>query len=167
MFKKSTVLLIITLVFGCKTKRTFYLDNEFLKEKTIIFSLHEKSDYQDVVKVGEHIGNSKDPNVREVFRESIQELDELNQANLMYSSTYNFPSDSIISVNVTIKKIVWEFNEPTATMNVFLEYQMENKTIDIVGVNQFKLFVVGTKTGNLKKGFRDANIQFLATINDL
>jgi len=63
-----------------------------------------------------------------------------------------------------IKNIGWVFNEPNAIMNVNIEYTLPNKIVEITGEHHYKIFVVGTKSGNLKKSLKDGHKQILSIL---
>jgi hypothetical protein len=156
---------IILLAFGCSVQKKYYIKSQDFKDKKIVFSLEEGSSYQKVKKFGEHIGNSKDPNIQYVLKESIEELTIETKINMVYSPSFVFPADSLIPVIVSIKNIDWIFNETKATMNVNIEYKLQNnKIINIVGTYKYKIFLAGTKSGNLKKALKDGHKQFLSTL---
>ncbi len=162
--KTLALLILVFLLTSCVVKRTFYINNNDLDNKKVVFSLHGTSDYKDVIKYGDHFGNSKDPIVRDVFEKSIKDLANETKLDLEYSTSYVFKNNTIIPVNVTIKGIEWEFADPKATMYVTLEYKMPKKTLEITGVHQFKAFMIGTKTRNLYKSLQDGHKQFLSAI---
>ncbi|OYX22801.1 MAG: hypothetical protein B7Z06_11140 [Flavobacteriales bacterium 32-35-8] len=84
---------------------------------------------------------------------------------MVYSPSFVFPADSLIPVIVSIKNIDWIFNETKATMNVNIEYKLQNdKIITIVGTHKYKIFFAGTKSGNLRKALKDGHKQFLSTL---
>ncbi len=157
--------LIILIIFcSCSVKKEYFLNAKDFKGKTVIFTLQEGTSYQKVQKYGEHFGNSEEPNIHEVFKNGIEELSKETKINLSYSPTYIFPSDSVIPIMVSIKKIKWIFEEPKTSMYVNMEFVHNNNTIKITGTHKYKLFVVGTKSGNLKKALKDGDKQLLSTI---
>jgi hypothetical protein len=84
---------------------------------------------------------------------------------MVYSESFVFPTDSITPVIVNIKNIDWIFNETKTTMNVNIEYKLsDDRIINIVGVHKYKVFVAGTKSGNLRKSLKDGHKQFLSTL---
>lgn len=162
---RTTVITIFIslLISGCTTQKKYYLKAQDFTGKKIIFSLQEGSNYQKVDKFGEHLGNSKEPNLNEVLRQSIEELAVETKIDLVYSPSNVFPTESIIPVIVTIKNIDWIFNGEKTTMKVSIEYQLSDHKIEIVGVHKYKVFIAGTKSGNLKKSLKDGHKQLLAT----
>jgi hypothetical protein len=83
---------------------------------------------------------------------------------MVYSPSNVFPNDSIIPVIVNIKNIDWIFNGTKTKMNVNIEYQLHDKVIIIVGVHEYKIFIAGTKSSNLKKSLKDGHKQFLSAL---
>lgn len=163
--KRIVFINFIFLILSCSTHKKYYLKSHDFIGKKIIFSLQEGSSYQKVEKYGEHIGNSKEPNIYEVLRESIEEVSKKTKINMIYSNSFVFPTDSTTPVIVNIKNIDWIFNEPKTTMNVNIEYKLfDHRIINIVGVHKYKVFVVGTKSGNLRKALKDGHKQFLSTL---
>lgn len=110
----------------------------------------------------DHYGNSAIPNYKETFENSISELADISKMKIVYKDVHGFPSDSIIQANVTIKKIIWEFGFSSATMEVELIYELPNKKIHIFADN--KVYMSGTKKGNLFKCLKNAHYQFIQTI---
>ena len=155
---------ILLMILSCTAKKSYYLKSQDFAGKKIIFSLHERSSYQKIDKYGEHSGNSKEPNLFEVLRESIEELSNETKINMVYSPSNVFPNDSIIPVIVNIKNIDWIFNGTKTKMNVNIEYQLPDKVIKIVGVHEYKIFIAGTKSSNLKKSLKDGHKQFLSAL---
>lgn len=155
---------ILPLILGCSAQKKYYLKAQDFTGKKIIFSLHEGSSYQKIDKFGEHSGNSKEPNLFEVLKQSVEELSDETEINMVYSPSSVFPTDSIIPVIVNIKNIDWIFNGTKNTMNVNIEYQLPNQVIDIVGVHTYKIFVAGNKSGNLKKSLKDGHKHLLSAL---
>lgn len=163
--KRIVLISFIFLLLSCSTQKKYYLKSDDFVNKKITFSLQEGSNYQKVDKFGEHIGNSKDPNIYEVFRESVEEVSNETKINIIYSNSFIFPTGSNTSVIVNITNIDWIFNEPKTTMNVSIDYKLpDDRTIKIIGVHEYKIFVAGTKSGNLRKALKDGHKQFLSTL---
>jgi len=156
--------LILIILSSCAVKKKYFLNPKNFKDKTVVFTLQDGTSYQKVKKYGEHIGNSKEPNIYEVFKTGITELAKETKINLKYSPTYIFPSDSTIPVMVSIKKIKWIFEDPKTSMYVDMEFILENNTLNITGTHKYKVFLVGTKSGNLRKALKDGSKQLLSTI---
>ncbi|MBC2846087.1 hypothetical protein [Winogradskyella flava] len=163
--RHALILVLLSFIsYNCAAKKEYFLNTNSLKDKTVVFTLQEATSYQRVKKFGEHIGDSKNPNIHEVFSEGIKELAQETKINLIYSPSYVFPSDSIISVMVSIKNIKWIFEEPKASMYVDMEYTLKDNTLNITGIHKYKVFLAGTKSGNLKKALKDGNKQLLSTL---
>ncbi|MCA0153491.1 hypothetical protein LBV24_09715 [Winogradskyella sp. 2Y89] len=165
LMNKYSFLLLLVFVTSCKTKKQYYINSDSFSSKKVYFSLKEGSSYQKVKKIGEHIGNSRDPNIYDVFRKSVEELSEEINIDLFYSPKYIFPNDSVISVMADIKNIDWVFiNGTKAVMNVNIDYMLPDQNISIIGTNEYKVFLAGTKSGNLKNSLKDGHKQILSTL---
>ncbi|WP_394747727.1 hypothetical protein [Spongiimicrobium salis] len=126
------------------------------------FTLDPSSKAVRVTYTGEHYGYSEYPNYDITMRASIEDLAKDNpQLKIAYTDALGFPSDSIVKVNVKIVKILWHFKDSSASMEVDLVYELPDRKIHLVGNN--KVFVAGTKKGNLFKALKHGNYQFLAS----
>ncbi len=115
-----------------------------------------------IQKRGWHMGNSKVPEYPESFRESLEELVRNSGLNLKFKKSHETLSDSIIQVNVKIDSIIWNFGFSSATMETFLNYELPNQSIKVIGKN--KVYMQGTKKGNLYKSLKHGNYLFLSKI---
>ena len=133
--------------------------------KTFHFSFDTSSnvvpiDYQGV----EPSGHSEFPDYKKTFIKSVEDLAEASKMNLFYRDALGFPSDSIIKVKVQIRKIIWTFYNSKAIMETELTYKLPNKKINLTGTN--KVYLGGTKEGNLYKSLKHGNFMFISAMCD-
>ena len=157
-------LLVISFsISGCAShKKINRLAEKIECNKTILFVWDEAGNTVLIDRKGPFVGNSGYPDYRKTFRESIEELNKHTTANLLYTMSPGFPSDSVQQVKVLIKKVTWTFGFSSALMETELMYQMDNEKINITGEN--KLYLAGTKKGNLFKSLKDGHYRLLKDI---
>ena len=155
------LLLVISFGFtGCAShKKINRLAQEMDCRKTILFLYDEAGDSVIMERKGFSAGNSPYPDYKLTMQKSIEELNKHTTANLLFRQSLGFPSDSVIQVKVLIKDITWTFGVWSALMETELIYQLDNKKIDITGEN--KVYLAGTKKGNLFKSLKDGHYQLL------
>ncbi len=134
-------------------------------DRTFHFSFDESSNMVKIEYRGEEtVGNSEYPDYKMTFIESVQDLAKTSKMNLVYKDALGFPSDSIIKVNVKIKNIIWNIYNSKAIMEAELTYKLPDKEINIVGSN--RVYLAGTKKGNLYKSLKHANFLFISAMCD-
>lgn len=104
--------------------------------KTFHFVWDEAGNSVKIDRKGAFIGNSAYPDYRKTFWESIEELNKHTTANLRYTNSSGFHSDSVIQVKVLIKNITWNFGFSSALMETDLVYQIDNEKINLTGKNK-------------------------------
>ncbi len=157
--------LFFSFLYSCASHKIVDKNTAQLNcNKTIHFVFDDESKFAKIEYVGETLGNSEYPDYKKTFEKSVEELAEYSQANLEYKDALGFPSDSIIQVTVRIKKIVWNFGFSSALMETELIYKLPNRQINIIGNN--KVYMAGTKKGNLFKTLKHGNYTFLSIICD-
>ena len=166
ILKRRISLFLLVFTFcttGCAShKKINRLAGEIECNKTILFVWDEAGNSVLINRKGFFMGNSVYPDYRKTFQKSIEELNQNTTANLLYTQNPGFASDSIIQVKVLIKDITWTFGFWSALMETELVYQLDNEKIDITGEN--KIFLAGTKKGNLFKSIKDGHYQLLNKI---
>ncbi|MGB6152647.1 MAG: hypothetical protein WBG48_11700 [Pricia sp.] len=154
---------IIYFLFSCAShKKVNKLASQLNCNETIHFVFDEESKFAKIKYNGNHFGNSKYPDYKKTFKESVEELDKKSPAKMEYKDAHSFPSDSVVQVTVRIKKIVWNFGFSSALMETELIYKLSDRDINIIGNN--KVHMAGTKRGNLFKSLKHGNYMFLSII---
>lgn len=155
----------VTILHGCAShKKINRLVAEIDCNKTIHFALDKDIRFSKIEYRGDHYGDSPYPDYRRSLREAVEELDEISPAKLVYKDALGFPSDSIIQVSVLIENIVWGFGSSSALMEAEIIYKMADREINIMANN--KVFVGGTKKGNVFKTLKDGNYKLLSILCD-
>lgn len=164
--KPQFSLFLLTLIIGLSGCASHKKINKQAREidchKTILFVYEKASDSVIIGRKGFSAGSSPYPDYEKTLQKSIEELNKHTKANLLFENTAQTHSDSVIQVKVLIKAITWSFGFSTALMETNLMYQVDDENINIVGTN--KVYLAGTKTGNLFKSLKDGNYQLLKKI---
>ena len=159
------LLLVVTALNGCAShKKINRLVAEIECNKTIHFALDKDIRFAKIEYRGDHFGDSPYPNYRRSLREAVEELDKVSRAKLVYKDALGFPSDSIIQVSVLIEKIVWDFGASSALMEAEIIYKIADREINLIANN--KVFVAGTKKGNIFKTLKHGNYKLLSILCD-
>ncbi len=154
-----------SVLLGCAShKRVNKLASELDCNKTIHFVFDRESKFAKVEYLGSPSGDSPYPDYVKSFRASVEELDRDSKMKLRYKDALGFPSDSITQVTVKIERIVWGFKSSSALMEVELSYKMTDRKFNIIGNN--KVYMSGTKKGNIFKCFKHGNYVFSSIICD-
>jgi len=133
-------------------------------DKTIHFALDDNSRFAKIEYRGEHTGSSPNPDYRIALRAAVEELNKVSSANLVYKDALGFPSDSILPVTVKIEKIIWDFGTTAILMEAELIYKLPNREINLLANN--KVFIGGTKRGNVFKTLKHGNYRLLSILCD-
>lgn len=160
---KITILLTCLIFVNCGsvsdyTKNT--LNQEFFKGKTIKFILDDKG-VNKLSYEGPRMGVEVQPNVKEVFKESIEELALETKLNLKFIENPNDISDSEMIVEAKITQALWSFGFSKATMKTTVTYKItsnDNKTYQVNGIRKSG---GGAENNNLRKSLKNANYNFL------
>jgi hypothetical protein len=163
--KKQTLfltLLISFLFINCGSKSNYTkntLNKGFYENKTIYFTLNSKSLDKMSFK-GPRMGVEVQPNVKKVFKESIEELALETKLNLKFVETPTNISNTEVLVDVEITEILWSFGLSVATMNTSAIYktQADNKVYNIKGIRKSG---GGAENNNLRKSLKNATYNFL------
>jgi hypothetical protein len=158
----SYIILISFILVSCGsasdyTKNT--LNKDFYAGKTIYFTLNSNS-LKRVSFKGPRMGFENQPNVKEVFKESIEELALETKLNLKFVEDFNNPSNSELLVDVEITEILWSFGLSVATMNTTSNYNAKpnDKIYKIKGIRKNG---GGSEKNNLRKSLKNATYNFL------
>lgn len=160
----QVIILFTSLLFiNCASHKKVNRKLSELKcNKTVYFSFDDASERTSIEYTGAHIGNSKIPDYKESFIQSINEINQSTEMELFYKDILGFPEDDIDKVEVYIKHINWDFYTSSMIMNLDLVYRHNNKELEITGSN--KVLLMGTKKGNLSKALKDGHLKFLKNI---
>lgn len=160
-FRPILILLVILICLtGCASHKNINrLARELDCNKTIHFIWDEAGNSVKIDRQGTVLGDSPYPNYRKTFRESIEEINKHTSATLLYKESPGVPSDSVILVKVLGKDITWKWGLSSALMETELQYQLDDQKVNITGKN--KVYLAGTKTGNLYKSLKEGHYQFL------
>ncbi|WP_374440141.1 hypothetical protein [Epilithonimonas sp.] len=165
---KSFILLLIISVFliSCGTSHNYTnntLNKNFFETKTIYFKLNPNS--QNVINfsgmVGSVFGGITQPNVKETFKLSIEELAAETNVKLKfieYNDEIKTTNPDIIDVNIS--EINWHFGFSVATLKTVVNYKnlYDNNEIKTTGIRKSG---GGDEMNNLKKSLKDATYKFL------
>lgn len=161
--KKIIAIILIHLIFGCAShKKTNELASEIKCDKNFYFAYDKQSDFENFDYNGVHVGNSKLPDFKQTFIESIIDLNKDTEMDLEFVESTIFPSISSVYTKVKIEEIRWNWGFADAVLEVDLEYEMDDEKIHITGRN--KVYLGGTKKGNLYKALKNGHYQFIFAI---
>lgn len=168
--KKLQPIILTLLIFflvSCGTSSTYTqssINQNFYKGKTIYFmnSFESKDFISYKGMVGSVLGPSMPPNVKDVFKKSIEELATETNINLkVVDNLDNIPSDSsTVLVYTKINNIVWSFGLSVATLTTDVTYTLkpENIIYKTIGIRKSG---GGDPSNNLRKSLKVANYKFL------
>ncbi|EIA08326.1 hypothetical protein [Flavobacterium frigoris] len=159
--KNLSVLLLLSLV-GCATSSDFTknnLNNDFFKNKKIVFTFNENSK-KAVAYSGPKAGIERQPDVKEVFKQSIEELAKETKLDLKFNEFGNSNSNSDTNVNADVTEILWTFNLSSATMSTVINYKINNNEVDTIN-SSYKNMTGGNEKNNLLRCFKIANYSAL------
>ena len=140
--KILSFLLALTLT-NCATTSNFAkndLKNEFFKNKTITFT---------------------QPDVKEAFKKSIEELAYETKLDLKFTETSNTASTSEMNVDAEVTEILWVFNLSSATMKTTINYTLKNDPKVHTINSNYKNMTAGNEKNNLIRTFKIANYSLL------
>tara|TARA_R110002124_G_scaffold75850_5_gene203358 strand:+ start:390 stop:899 length:510 start_codon:yes stop_codon:yes gene_type:complete len=160
--KILSFLLALTLT-NCATTSNFAkndLKNEFFKNKTITFTLNEKSK-MNVSYSGPRAGFERQPDVKEAFKKSIEELAYETKLDLKFTETSNTASTSEMNVDAEVTEILWVFNLSSATMKTTINYTLKNDPKVHTINSNYKNMTAGNEKNNLIRTFKIANYSLL------
>jgi len=161
---KITLIFLITFLISCSSAKTYnskMFGDDFLKNKTIVFTLNEKSATVGVVREGPSAGIQRQPDVKKAFKKSIENLAEETKLNLQYRDSFSQPNDSEIHIQANITQIKWIFTMMSATMKTNVNYDILEKDSQYESIGSFKNMSGGSEDNNLYKSLKNANYLFL------
>lgn len=140
------------------TKNTF--DKNSYQDKIIYFTLNSKSfNHVDLKGPSRTLGEFEQPDVKQMFIESINEIALETKRDLRYVENVNsIPNIDGLVVDVQITKILWSFGFSSA-MNINANYKTNMKSYDINGT--YKSIWGGRASVNLKKSLKNTTYNFL------
>lgn len=155
---------IMYILVQCASPKKYQnnmFDVNYFNNKTIYFLLSEKSNSVQIVKEGPNRGETKTPNNRYVFKNSIEELATETKLRLKYIENESQISEEDILVYVDIIDLKWTFGFSSLTMKSNLIYKIKDKEENyrIIGVH--KTSMGGSKEWNLFNSLKNANYLFL------
>jgi ribosomal protein L31E len=140
------------------TKNT--LNQQFFKGKTIKFIL-DNTGVNTISFEGPKMGFIVQPNFKDVFRESIEELAQETKLNLRFIENRNEISDSEIIVEAKITQALWSFGFSKATMKTTVTYKVKSTNDKTYQINGIRKSGGGAENNNLRKSLKNANYNFL------
>lgn len=159
--KKISFLLLLSLV-GCATSSDFTKNNlnaAFFKNKTVVFSFDENSK-KSVSYSGPRAGIERQPDVKKVFAQSIEELAKETKLDLKFKESGTGTNSLETNVNADVTLILWKFNLSSATMNTAISYTIDGKKVDQINTG-YKNMTGGNENNNLLRCFKIANYSLL------
>lgn len=156
---------VATILISCGTSHNYTnntLDKNFYAEKTIYFKLNPKSQNQ-INFTGMHgtiFGSTVQPNVKETFKLSLNELASETNIKLKYIDNPEEITDKDpVIFDADISEINWHFGFSVATLKTVVNYKnSNNKEITTTGIRKSG---GGDEMNNLKKSLKDATYNFL------
>lgn len=145
----------LLLITSCSTVQNYsnnQLNQNFYKNKTLIFELHPSSQLI-IAKSGPSAGIFMQPDSKETFKEALAELANETKLNL---KTNESEESNVI---VKIKDINWKFGLSSAEMITDINFITDNTEYPVRG--SFKNFSGGSEKNNLRKSFKNAVYNFL------
>ncbi|WP_269236815.1 hypothetical protein [Flavobacterium flavigenum] len=166
--KQFTIFLIVLTLTSCGTSHNYSnndLKKHFFDGKIIYFKLNNKSKKSInfsgmVVGLG---GGIRQPNVKETFKLSIEELAIETNLRLKFienSETTEGQSSNDIVIESDIAEINWHFGFSVATLKTLVKYKNTSNNQEI-STNGIRKSGGGDEKNNLKKSLKDATYNFL------
>lgn len=164
---KILFLALITITFiSCGTSHNYKnnnLNKNFYEGKTIYFKLNPNS--QNLINftgmVGTVLGGINQPNVKETFKLSIDELAAETNLKLKFiENSDEINNKEFLIIDSDISEINWHFGFSVATLKTVVKYKNthNNNEINTIGIRKSG---GGDEKNNLKKSLKDATYNFL------
>lgn len=165
---KLILLTVITtlILLSCGTSHNYTnntLNKNFFEGKTFYFKLNPKS--QNEIKfsglVGTIFGGIAQPNVKETFKLSIEELASETKLDLKFMENNDeIYGNQTLIIDTDISEINWHFGFSVATLKTVLNFNnfVANKEIQATGIRKSG---GGDEMNNLKKSLKDATYNYL------
>lgn len=159
------LLLITLLLISCGTSHNYTnrpLNKVFYGERTVYFKINPRSQKSITFSgmVGT-IGGIFQPNVKETFRISINELASETNLKLKFIENFDEIEDKkALLIDTDIAEIKWHFGFSVATLKTEVVYKNVNNDSEIktTGIRKSG---GGNEMNNLKKSLKDATYNFL------
>ena len=165
---KLILLTVITtlILLSCGTSHNYTnntLNKNFFDGKTFYFKLNPKS--QNEIKfsglVGTIFGGIAQPNVKETFKLSIEELASETKLDLKFMENNNeIYGNQTLIIDTDISEINWHFGFSVATLKTVINFKniRDNREIQATGIRKSG---GGDEMNNLKKSLKDATFNYL------
>lgn len=169
MKKIPIILAFSILLLGCGSSQKSYTNtfsNDFIKDKTIIFTLNQPNSIE-VEMVGITGGQvPKRPDPRRCFSKSIEQLAEETHLNMQYRDSYQKNNDSEIHIEATLDRIIWTFGLSTTEMKANMKYSVPKYDLSYESDGIFKksLGLQGVEN-TLIKAMKNANYLLLKELD--
>ncbi len=164
--KQFTVFLILLSLTSCGTSHNYSnndLKKQFFDGKIICFKLNDKSKNSInfsgmVATVG---GGIRQPNVKETFKLSIEELAiETNLKLKFIENSETTENNNVMVIESDIAEINWHFGFSVANLKTLVKYKNTSNNQEII-TNGIRKSGGGDEKNNLKKSLKDATYNFL------
>jgi hypothetical protein len=164
--KQFTVFLILLSLTSCGTSHNYAnndLKKQFFDGKIIYFKLNDKSknsiNFSGMV--GTVGGGIRQPNVKETFKLSIEELAiETNLKLKFIENSETTENNNSMVIESDIAEINWHFGFSVATLKTIVKYKNTSNNQEI-STNGIRKSGGGDEKNNLKKSLKDATYNFL------
>ncbi|WP_291286321.1 hypothetical protein [Flavobacterium sp.] len=169
--KNLFLLLIALLLISCGTSHNYTnrpLNKVFYGDKTIYFKINPRSQKSITFSgmVGSVGGGIIQPNVKETFRVSINELASETNLDLKFIENFDEIDDkNSLLIDTDISVIKWHFGFSVATLKTEVVYKNVNNDNEIktTGIRKSG---GGNEMNNLKKSLKDATYNFLKELEN-
>ncbi|MEQ9230199.1 MAG: hypothetical protein RIF46_05910 [Cyclobacteriaceae bacterium] len=163
--KLVTLIPFCLVLLGCSSSQSYVNAlNSSNARGRFIFTLEPSSDNVRIVKRGPHRNETRDPNNREIFRISLNEIAKETKLNIEYYGELGLSSEQATHVSCELMSAEWIFTLSSATMVTKFKYIVEGKEYFING--EHKNMTGGTKSNNLLKSIINANYKFLIQVTN-
>ena len=169
--KLLLLILVSIILVSCGTSHNYTnnnLNKSFYQGKSIYFKLNPKSQNQINFSgmVGTVLGGIIQPNVKETFKKSIEELASETNLKLKFieNSEKIIDKESIV-FDTDISEISWHFGFSIATLKTNVIYKNTNNGNEII-TNGIRKSGGGDEMNNLKKSLKNATFKFLKELEN-
>ncbi len=161
--KNVLLYLLVIVLYSCKSNKEIrQLSSQVNCTQKVYFVWDPESNFAKLEKIGAHksdyasFGKGKRLDYKDIFIQSINELNKKYNGTFMYTESPDFPSDSVIVVRVKLEKEIRNMGYSKMITDMQLVYTTHNKELNLIGTsNGYK----GTK--RVLKCFESANLKFL------
>ncbi|MBR9847315.1 MAG: hypothetical protein GYB35_14975 [Algicola sp.] len=159
LIKKIFISFFFFALFNCKsTKEINELSSQINCKKKIYFVWDDESNYAKFDRTGNfnYLGKGKKPNLKEIFINTINDINKNYEGDYTYAEHRGFPSDSVIFVTVKLKKVIWDMGFSKVVTDMQLTYSTNENELGLIGSS---FGYNGDK--RYMKCFEDATLQFI------